>query len=125
MSKSDITGYQLLDCNPIDIDALTIQINVYPWQRVTDFMTEDNFAEGFKLSKQDGLQVSSLIPHRHHEQRDTCNLVDLAMEAGHSALYAGAQIPLTSLAQIVDRVVDTRLSEKLDIIPAPDEAELG
>ena len=29
------------------------------------------------------------------DKRDTCNLVDLAMEAGHSALYAGAQAFMT------------------------------
>lgn len=57
-------------------------------------------------------------------QNSDPSILDLAGEAGYSAVYSGVQSPAIGLAQLADRGLNTSLAKTIDLLPAP-EADFG
>lgn len=72
----------------------------------------------------------SLSQQFHKAERSNPNALDLIGEAGYSALYQGAQSPITSLGQIGDNLlskgnVKTNIADAVTLLSAPEHEEFG
>lgn len=72
------------------------------------------------------LRNEFLFSHQFHKiERSNPSVLDLAGEAAHSAVYSGVQGPAIGLAQLADKAFDTKLADKVAIIPAPEHEDFG
>ncbi len=72
----------------------------------------------------------SLSQQFHKAERANPNALDLIGEAGYSAVYQGAQSPITSLGQIGDNLLSkanlkTNMADAVTLLPAPEHEEFG
>lgn len=73
------------------------------------------------------LRNEFMFSHQFHKiERSNPSVLDLAGEAGHSAIYSGLQGPAIGLAQLSDKAGITKnLAENVALIPAPEHEEFG